>query len=79
MVDLTHGLQQRGETPPAYPVQAIALDGQVTILAVGGELSTTTFRVPGRIVLPFANDSYTPGQDPRVDAAIRQVLARVAR
>ena len=79
MVDLARSLQHRGETSPVYPVQAIALGNQVTILAVGGNVSEGPYRAPKRIVVLNANDSFTPPPDPRIDTAIRQVLARIGR
>lgn len=77
MADLTHGLQQRRDPLRAYPVQAIALGKLVTILALGGSTPAGLFRSPGIIVAPFANDTMAMPDDPRVHAAIRQVLARV--
>ena len=43
MVEPAHGLQKRGETVRSFPVQAIALGKQVTILALSGEAA-----LPGR-------------------------------
>jgi len=37
MVEPMHGLQKRGEAVRSFPVQAIALGRQVTILALSGE------------------------------------------
>jgi hypothetical protein len=79
MVDLAQSLQRRGEMGLVWPVQAIALGSQVTILAVGGELPIARYQAPKRIVVPSSNDSITPPPDPRIDAAVRQVLARIGR
>jgi hypothetical protein len=79
MVDLARSLQHRGETSPVYPVQAIALGNQVTILALGGNASDSPYRAPKRIVVLNANDSFSPPPDPRIDTAVRQVLARIGR
>jgi hypothetical protein len=74
MVDLIHGLRQRGAPLAAYPVQAIALGKQLTLLALGGQAA---FRGEDLIVLPFSNDTGALPDDPRVASAIRRVLARV--
>jgi hypothetical protein len=77
LVDLTHGLLQRGEIAQTYPVQAIALGRVVTVLALGGEVPAKRFRAPGRLVIPFANDAAPLPADPRVEAAIARALSRV--
>lgn len=79
MVDLAQGLQQRGETAPVWPVQAIALGSHVTILGLGGDVRADAYQSPSRIVVPFANDSATPAADPRIETAVRQVLRRISR
>jgi hypothetical protein len=79
MVDLTHGLIQRGDPARVYPVQAIALGKTFAILALGGEAPVNEFRRAGVIVAPFSNDAAPFPEDPRVRAAIRQVLRRVGR
>jgi hypothetical protein len=73
MVDLPHPLQTRDASSPAYPVQAVAI-GKATILALGGEVP------PGRfagIVVPHANDTTPMPNEPRVEAAVANVLKRV--
>ncbi len=79
MVEPTHALLKRGETARAFPVQAIALGKQVTILALSGESAFPDGVNPrGLIFSPFSNDAVPPPlQDPRVRAAIQRVLARV--
>ena len=73
-----HGLLKRGETARAFPVQAIALGKQVTILALSGESTLPEGLNPrGLIFSPFANQEFAPPQDARVRAAIQRVLARV--
>ena len=78
MVEPAHGLQKRGETVRAYPVQAIALGKQVTILALSGEAALPEGVNPrGLIFAPFSNEAAAPPQDERVRAAVERVLARV--
>jgi hypothetical protein len=79
MVDLTHGLSQRGDPPRVYPVQAIAFGKTFAILALGGDAPASEFRRAGVIVAPFSTDAAPFPEDPRVRAAIRQVLRRVGR
>jgi len=79
MVEPAHGLEHRGELAPAYPVQAIALGRQAAILAVGAEVAPGRFRAPGRIVIGSANDVLPLPDDPAMDRAVREVLARVGR
>ena len=78
MVEPAHGLQKRGETVRAYPVQAIALGRQVTILALGGEAPLPEGVNPrGLIFAPFSNEAAAAPQDERLRAAVERVLARV--
>jgi len=78
MVEPTHGLQKRGETVRSFPVQAIALGKQVTILALSGEAALPEGINPrGLIFAPFSNEALTAPQDARVRAAVQRVLARV--
>jgi hypothetical protein len=79
MVEPTHGLQRRGETVRAFPVQAIALGKQVTILAMSGEAAMPEGVNPrGLIFAPFSNqEAAAPPRDARVHAAVQRVLARV--
>ena len=78
MVEPVHGLQQRGEPLRSFPVQAIALGKQVTILALGGEAALPEGVNPrGLIFAPFSNESVAAPQDTRVRAAVERVLARV--
>jgi hypothetical protein len=67
-----HSLQQRGETPPSYPVQAIALGKTVTVLALSGD--TEYPQSKGLLVLTHSNDINT-ASDPT--PAIRSLLQRV--
>ena len=78
MVEPTHGLQKRCETVRSYPVQAIALGKQVTILALSGEAALPEGVNPrGLIFAPFSNEASAAPQDARVRAAVQRVLARV--
>jgi hypothetical protein len=78
MVEPTHGLQKRGEILRSYPVQAIALGRQVTILALSGEAALPEgVNSRGLIFAPFSNEATTAPQDARVRAAVQRVLARV--
>jgi len=79
MVEPAHPLLKRGETAHAYPVQAISLGKQVTILALSGEaLLPEGVNPRGLIFSPFSNEAFPPPlQDARVRAAIQRVLARV--
>ena len=78
MVEPAHGLLKRGESARAFPVQAIALGKQVTILALSGEAAFPEGVNPrGLIFSPFSNEAFPPPQDARVRAAIQRVLARV--
>jgi hypothetical protein len=78
MVEPAHGLQKRGETVRSFPVQAIALGKQVTILALSGEAAVPEGVSPsGLIFAPFSNDSAAAPLDARVRAAVDRVLARV--
>ena len=79
MVEPVHGLQRRGETVRAFPVQAISLGKQVTILAMIGEASMPEGVNPrGLIFAPFSNqEAAAPARDARVHAAVQRVLARV--
>ncbi|SPE29869.1 conserved hypothetical protein [Candidatus Sulfopaludibacter sp. SbA6] len=76
-VEPAHGLLQRDAAIFSYPVQAIAIGKQVTILALGGEVPAGRFRAKGLMVASFANDAAPLPDTPEIDAAIRQVLARV--
>lgn len=73
MIDLPHPLQTREAAAAAYPVQAVAI-GKTTILALGGEVPPGRF--PG-IVVAHANDTTPFPAEPRVEAAIGNVLKRV--
>jgi hypothetical protein len=78
MVEPAHGLQQRTDPVPAYPVQAIALGKQITILGLSGETSLPPgIGKKGLIFLPHANGDSAPPEDERILAGIRKVLARV--
>jgi len=77
IVEPAHGLLQRDAGPLSYPVQAIAIGKGVTILAVGGEARAAGFHAKGVMVASFSNDTLAPPDTPGMDAAIRQVLARV--
>jgi hypothetical protein len=78
MVEPVHGLQKRGEGVRSFPVQAIALGKQVTILALSGEAALPEGVNPrGLIFAPFSNEAVAPPQDERVRAAVARVLARV--
>ena len=78
MVEPAHGLQKRGETVRSFPVQAIALGKQVTILALSGEAPLPEGVNPrGLIFAPFSNEAAAAPQDARVRAAVQRVLARV--
>jgi hypothetical protein len=78
MVEPAHGLQKRGETVRSFPVQAIALGRQVTILALSGEAALPEGIHPrGLIFAPFSNEAAAAPQDARVRAAVQRVLARV--
>ena len=78
MVEPAHGLQQRTGPVHAYPVQAIALGKQITILGLSGETSLPAgIGRKGLIFAAHANGDSAPPEDERILAAIRQVLARV--
>lgn len=78
MVEPAHGLQKRGEMVRSFPVQAIALGKQVTILALSGEAALPEGVNPrGLIFAPFSNEASVAPQDARVRAAVQRVLARV--
>jgi hypothetical protein len=78
MVEPAHGLQKRGETVRSFPVQAIALGKQVTILALSGEAALPEGVNPrGLIFAPFSNAVAAAPRDARVRAAVQRVLARV--
>ena len=78
MVEPAHGLQKRGETVRSFPVQAIALGKQVSILAMSGEAPLPEGVNPrGLIFAPFSNEAAAAPQDARVRAAVDRVLARV--
>jgi hypothetical protein len=78
MVEPSHALLKRGETSRAFPVQAIALGKEVTILALSGEARFPEGVNPrGLIFAPFSNESDAAPQDAQVMAAVRRVLARV--
>ncbi len=77
MVEPAHGLLQRGETVRSYPVQAIGVGQEVTILALSGEAALPEGVNPrGLIFAPFSNESAAPPKDARVAEAIGQVMAR---
>jgi hypothetical protein len=79
MVEPSHGLLQRGQMMARmFPVQAIALGKEVTILALSGEAHFPEGVDPrGLIFAPFSNEAEAAPQDARVMAAVRRVLARV--
>jgi hypothetical protein len=78
MVEPVHGLLKRGETARSFPVQAIALGREATILALSGEARLPEGVNPqGLIFAPFSNEADAPPQDAQVMAAVRRVLARV--
>jgi len=78
MVTPAHGLMQRMEKAQAFPVQAIGLGKQVTILALSGEAALPEGVNPrGLIFAPFSNEATAAPQDARVRAAVQKVLARV--
>jgi len=78
MVEPTHGLQKRGDRVRAFPVQAIALGKQVTVLAMSGEAALPEGVNPrGLIFAPFSNEAEAAPHDERVHAAVMKVLARV--
>ena len=72
LVDLTHGLQTREDTPPSCAVQAIALGDQVVILAAPENF---LHAAPGRILAAFP----PVPDDPRVSASIAEVLSRIKK
>jgi hypothetical protein len=78
-VEPARGLQQRGQTPPSFAVQAIAFGKEATILALGGDIAPERYRAPRRIVMSFANDAAAPPDTPEVAAAVRDLLKRVGR
>lgn len=78
MVEPAHGLLNRANAVRAFPVQAIALGKQVTILALSGEAALPEGINPrGLIFSPFSNEAAAAPQDARVRAAVQRVLARV--
>ena len=78
MVEPIHGLQKRGERVRSFPVQAIALGKQVTVLALSGEAALPEGVNPrGLIFAQFSNEAAAAPQDARVRAAVERVLARV--
>ena len=78
MVEPAHGLLKRGETAPMFPVQAISVGKEVTILALSGEARFPQGVNPrGLIFAPFSNEAVAAPQDARVMAAVHRVLARV--
>lgn len=79
VVEPAHGLEHRDETPPAFPVQAIAFGKQAAILALGGEPPATGLSLRGLIVIPQCNGDGHLTPDAIVNAAIQQVLRRVGR
>jgi hypothetical protein len=79
MVEPAHGLLQRGETPLAYPVQAVGLGKDAAILALGGDAPVAEFAAGGLIAIAHANGNAAMPADPAIRAAVRQVLARVGR
>jgi hypothetical protein len=78
MVEPAHALLKRGETVRLFPVQAIALGKEATILALSGEARFPEGVNPrGLIFAPFSNEADAAPQDAQVMAAVRRVLARV--
>jgi hypothetical protein len=62
----------------SFPVQAIALGKQVTVLALSGEAALPEGVNPrGLIFAPFSNEAAAAPQGARVRAAVERVLARV--
>jgi hypothetical protein len=76
-IDLNQGLRKRGEPARVYYVQAIALGKEAAILGLSGPAPAAGFRAKGLIVAPYSNDGAPFPDEPRVRAAIRQLLARV--
>ena len=76
VVEPDRALQQRGQVPPAYPVQAIAFGRYPLLLGIGGA-PAGRFRAPRRIVIPYANTSAAPPDSPRFTAAIDDLLIRL--
>jgi hypothetical protein len=79
VVEPEHGLEHRGEAPPAYPIQVIAFGRQPAILALGGDAPTAPFTARGVIVVNHCNDAVPFPAGLPVTAAIKQLLARVGR
>jgi hypothetical protein len=79
MVEPAHGLQVRGQTPRAYPVQAVAFGARFAILALPGQPPAGKYGRPGLMVAGFSNDAAPVPEDARVDASVRSVLRRVGR
>ncbi len=77
MIDVPHVLQGREALSRAYPVQAVAVGRQATVLALGGKAPVERFAAVGRIVVPFANDDGPWPESARVDAAVAGVLKSV--
>jgi hypothetical protein len=78
MAEPAHGLLKRGETARSFPVQAIALGKEATILALSGEARFPEGVNPrGLIFAPFSNEAEAAPQDAQIMAAVRRVLARV--
>ncbi len=79
VVEPEHGLEHRGEVPPAYPIQVIAFGRQATVLALGGDAPPARFAARGLIVVNHCNDAAPLPAGLSVTAAIRQLLARIGR
>jgi hypothetical protein len=72
MLDVPHRL---GAMASAYPVQAVAIGRQVTVLALGGDVAPGRFAAAGRMVVPFANDTEVmpEGFEARIEGVLKRV------
>jgi len=78
MVEPSHGLLKREDKVRQFPIQAIALGRQVTVLAMSGEAPLPEGVNPrGLIFAPFSNEAATAPKDERLRTAVQKVLARV--
>jgi hypothetical protein len=79
MVEAEHGLARRGDLPPTFPVQALAIGKQVRILALSGAAAMPVgVDSRGLIFAAYSNAEAAAPLDDRVRAAIESVLARVS-
>ncbi len=79
VVEPEHGLQHRGDVPPACPVQAIAFGRQAIILGLAGGSGLERFHAPRLIVVPYVNSSLSFAGDSRIDTTVRDLLRRLKR